>query len=327
MTIEKLPSGSYRIKQMHNKKLYSVTVPYKPTKYEAQQLITDKIGCGSSSTVLFKDACRKYIDIKKPVLSPASIRGYESLLRNIPDTLLNTRVSNIENSTVQKFINEYSSGHSPKSVSNMAGFVGAVLKMAAPNVRLTLTLPRRRNSVANNPTVEDVNKVLDYVKEHEPTYYVPMLLCCYGLRRSEVCALEYPSDLKGNILFISKSKVQDDDGEWFIKSTKTTASERAIPLPDKLVELIHEQGCFYEGFPDNIRRALKRSEKKVGVPDFTLHQLRHFFAAKMSTLTDEATVLKLGGWTQGSDVMKRVYRYSLTDEDRAKQLIEDMGII
>lgn len=32
MTIEKLPSGSYRIKQMYNGKRYSITLNYKPTK-------------------------------------------------------------------------------------------------------------------------------------------------------------------------------------------------------------------------------------------------------------------------------------------------------
>lgn len=39
MTIEKLPSGSYRIRQTHNGKRYSVTVDTKPTQAQALQII------------------------------------------------------------------------------------------------------------------------------------------------------------------------------------------------------------------------------------------------------------------------------------------------
>ena len=39
MTVEKLKSGSYRIRQAYNGVRYSVTVPYKPTKKECLQLM------------------------------------------------------------------------------------------------------------------------------------------------------------------------------------------------------------------------------------------------------------------------------------------------
>lgn len=38
MKIEKLPSGSYRIRKTYKKKLYTVITDYKPTNKEAIQL-------------------------------------------------------------------------------------------------------------------------------------------------------------------------------------------------------------------------------------------------------------------------------------------------
>ena len=39
MQIEKLPSGSYRIRQQYNKKRYDVVVDHKPTQKEALELL------------------------------------------------------------------------------------------------------------------------------------------------------------------------------------------------------------------------------------------------------------------------------------------------
>lgn len=48
MTIEKLPSGNYRIKQMYQRKMYSITLPYKPTKAQANIIINEKISKGAT---------------------------------------------------------------------------------------------------------------------------------------------------------------------------------------------------------------------------------------------------------------------------------------
>lgn len=42
--VQKLPSGNYRIRKTYRGKVYSLTVPYKPRKAEAEQLIAELIG-------------------------------------------------------------------------------------------------------------------------------------------------------------------------------------------------------------------------------------------------------------------------------------------
>ena len=43
MRIEKLPSGSYRMRKMYKGKMYTVVTDYKPTRKEAIQLMADQL--------------------------------------------------------------------------------------------------------------------------------------------------------------------------------------------------------------------------------------------------------------------------------------------
>ena len=68
MTIEKLPSGSYRIKEMHKGKMYSLTVKQKPSDRVARKLLDEKI---ENSTIYggntFKSAADTYIEAKNNI--------------------------------------------------------------------------------------------------------------------------------------------------------------------------------------------------------------------------------------------------------------------
>ena len=63
MTIEKLPSGNYRIKEMRDGKTYRITVDHKPTKSEASKLIQDKL-VGLNNNTPFEKAADYYIKSK-----------------------------------------------------------------------------------------------------------------------------------------------------------------------------------------------------------------------------------------------------------------------
>ena len=94
MTIDMLPSGNYRIREMRNGKVYKVLVDHEPGKREAKELIEKKVNSYSNST-LFKNAAESYIKSKQNVLSPATIRGYYSLLNNMSDDFKNRPMEKI----------------------------------------------------------------------------------------------------------------------------------------------------------------------------------------------------------------------------------------
>jgi integrase len=71
---------------------------------------------------------------------------------------------------------------------------------------------------------------------------------------------------------------------------------------------------------------LKKIQTKLGIPYFSIHKLRHYFASKMSELgIPEADILKMGGW-ETDHIMKKVYRHSLQTQAaqrRAMNLYND----
>ena len=311
MTIEKLPSGNYRIVEMRNGKRIRITLDHKPTKSEAKELIEKKIGsyCNPNS---FEYAADVYIKTKENVLSPATIRGYRSIINNMDESFRKLPLDKMSLQVLQTYINNYSANHSPKSVRNLNGFVIAVLKYNGSDVQ-SPRLPQKEKKPVYIPTEEDVRRILQEFKGHR--YEAFIILATMGLRRSEICALT-PDDLKGNVLTINKALVQNENKEWVIKSTKTTESTRTIVIPDSVVDLLNERG-FYEGNPENLYFNLRRAQKRLGIPLFPLHKLRHFFASYMHDLGySDKQIQEFGGW-KTDEVMKTVYQHAM-EMDKVK---------
>ena len=326
MKIEKLPSGSYRIRKKYKNKTYSVVLDYKPTQKEAMELMAEKLNVNetvSDRSMTLSKAYFDYLELKSNILSPSTIRGYKSAYNAISDTLLNERISNIDSIMVQKYINDYSVGHSPKTVKNVYGLISILMKTYRPGCNIVVQLPQMIKKEPYIPTDEEMKMIIDEIRETK--YYVPTALAALGLRKSEICALDV-SDLKeNNMLVINKALVADENGDYVLKTTKTTDSTRYIYIPDDIAEKIREQGYIYKGFPDCITRNLKRVQNRLGIQNFPLHKLRHFFAsyAHNELHLSDAQIMEAGGW-KSPDIMRTVYRHSMKEEEAKKALAESM---
>lgn len=315
MTVEKLPSGNYRIRQMVAGKYHSITVDHKPTKYEAEQLIEEIVNVGKYT---LKSACDLYISSKSNVLSPATIREYKRKVAQIEPTFLKKQITDINTQNLQFEVNRYASTHSAKSTHDFSGFIMSVLKFYGCVVK-SPKLPQNERKMPYIPTEEEVRRILEYIKGSD--FEVPIVLASMGLRRSEICALTL-DDLSGNTLSINKALVKDENEKWVIKATKTTDSTRTIKIPHELADRIREQGYIYKGYPGAIYNHLKAVEKKLGIEHFSLHKLRHFFASYAHNLgyTDKQ-IQAFGGW-KTDNVMKTVYLHEM-EMDKAKDSIAE----
>lgn len=319
MKIEKLPSGSYRIRKMYKGETYTIVFDHKPTQKEAMQAMAaelDKIQHKKDEGLTFKSAGEKYIDSKKNVLSPSTIRGYITILQQTSESFLRINVLDITALDVQTEINQLAQKCSPKTVRNHHGFISAVLGIFNPNLKLCTTLPQKVKNEPYIPSDDDVRRILEYIKGTE--YEIPIVLACYGLRRSEICALTL-DDIDGDVVSINKAKVLGDANEWKLKTTKTTASTRDVIIPLEIADKIRDQGYIFKGHPGKITEYLHRAQDHLGIPQFSLHKLRHYFASKMSALgVPEADIMRAGGW-ETDYVMKGVYRHAMEDKNKAAQ--------
>ena len=321
MKIEKLPSGSYRIRKMYKGKTYTVIFDEKPTQKEAMQAMAaelDKItSCHNNPKhITFRNAAENYIGMKKNVLSPSTIVGYERICKGLSDRFTKLLISDISAIDVQKEINDYSVGRSPKTVRNAHCFISAVLSVYRPEISLRTSLPQKIKAETYVPTNEEVKKVVEYSRGTE--YEIAILLASLGLRRSEICALK-ADDLHGNTLSIDKALVENSNHEFVEKGTKTTDSAREIYLPDNLAGLIRERGYIYKGYPGNILKFLHRAQDTLGIPRFKLHALRHYYASTAHAIgIPDSYIMQSGGW-QSDNVLKTVYRHALDEEKEKMQ--------
>ena len=320
MKIELLPSGSYRIRKMYKGKTYTVITSHKPTQKEATILLAEAMenvqDKGSAKT--FKNCAEEYISMKENVLSPSTVTGYKKNIKQLSDKFATTNIYDIDQVMIQSEINAFALDHAPKTVRNLHGFISAVLKLFRPNLNINTTLPQKRNTETYSPTSDAVKKLLQECKGTK--YEIGINLACYGLRRSEICAVD-SSDLNGNKLTIRKARVQLSDNSWYTKEYgKTEESYRTLIIPEDLADRIKEQGCAYEGTPASLSDYVRYFQQKTGLKGFSLHKLRHYYATMLHDMgVPDSDIMKLGGWSSDY-VMKKIYRHSVQETaDKAQE--------
>jgi len=316
MSLEKLPSGSYRFRKQIKKQRISIVFDHKPTEREITLRLAEMIQDDRGKSGTLRRCIEDYIDNRESILSPSSIRTYRNFIPVISSKLLDKDIYEITQSDIQREINSYASNHAPKTTRSLHGFISSVFAEYRPQFVLRTTLPRNDIKTRFRPNTEHIQAIL---KETEGT---PMHVCVQlgilSLRRGEICALTL-SDLKGNELTINKTMVYNK--KWMIKDTpKTEESNRVIYLPDSLVMEIREQGYIFDKSPKKLNDYLHKIQDKLNIPRFRFHDLRSYFASYASTLNiPEADIMKMGGW-KSDFVFKRLYRESLTYNESAVKI-------
>lgn len=335
MKIEKLPSGSYRIRQQYNGKRYTITVNYKPTQKEALMLMTKKMNQvdilddhpeSKETYEYYVDQYISYCESKEVNLSPSTIRGYSSMKKNTSDEFKSLRLSDITNKDIQKEIDRYAENHSAKSTKNLYGLIRSVLSKYRKDFQLIVNLPTSEKKSEYEPTTKDIQAIIEVSRGTK--YYIALQLGVLGLRRGEIMAIT-DSDLDDdNVLTINKDMVLNKDNQYVVKNcAKTEASNRRILLPDELAKELRAQKYAFKGNPHTLNQYLHRTQDKLKIPRFRFHMLRHFCVAYLHKKGFTAEqIMAWGGWSSDY-VMKRAYRYNLDPAESQLQMANTLSEI
>ena len=309
MKIEKLPSGSYRIRKMYQGKIYTIITETKPSQKEALLLLAQEIEnqTACKKRMSFFTAAEEYCKSKDGLLSPSTLRGYKTLNANISPKFGRLILNDITASDIQVEINLFAKQcslttgkpHAPKTIRNYHGFISAVLGLFRPNFIFRTTLPCKQKKSLYIPSDEDIRRILEYV--HNTIYEIPFLLAIFGLRRSEICGLAI-EDFTDAGCYVRNVKVQGENGKWIIKdTTKTPDGTRFVPLPPFILERIKHfnyQGSIFTRHPNRLYQKLRECQDALEIPPFKLHGLRHYFASTSRALgIPMEYVMTAGGWS------------------------------
>jgi len=320
---KKTKSGKYRVTIYDYKdstgKIHQKTFTAE-TKSEAERMANEYKDGPKISDLTVGEAILKYIESKEAVLSPSTHRSYMSIYRtHFQSSMFGAlKLVSLDNIAVQRFVSDLDVN--PKTVRNISGLLNAAIQMYRPNARFAITLPARKRPELYTPTTAEVEQLIKAIKD-DRELYICVLLCAFvPMRRSEACAIRYDDiDRNANTITIRRARVRNDNKEWVYKDTpKTDSSYRTVICPSEVIETIG-LGFGYvinKNTPVALSDRLTRKLKSEGLPHFRMHDLRHYSASILHAIgVPDQYIMARGGW-KTDNVMKRVYRDTLTDIDK-----------
>ena len=309
--IEKLPSGSYFCRLRLNGESIPITEDsYDKCQAKALAIKQGLIQGHTSPSVTLRKAIDLWISERYNVLSPATIRGYRTIQRRLPDRP-------IKNIKWQRLIDDLASYYAPKTVANTWGLIRTVLKDydLDPNVRLPQKTPREPVFL----TPEQIPVFIDAIKD--TPYVLPALLALNSLRLSEIKALTW-KDIGKEFITVHGSVVPDEHNVQTRKTAnKTLGSRRSVPI---LIPELHtaleekrDTGPLMPCDEALLRKRINRVCRNAGLPEVSIHGLRHSFASLAYHLQVPSRItMEIGGWSNEQTVMRIYTHIAKSDIDR-----------
>ena len=292
------PSGKYRGRLMvHGERVY-ITEDSEAAYYIRARAV--KAGMierakGSSGRTLGQ-VIDRFVSDHEAVLSPATVRSYQSMRDNRFAAYMDADAGKIP---WQVMISTEAVQVSPKTVRNAWRLVTASLKYAKiPFDDPVLPKPVRSDRAFLD--FEQIQKLLPAIKG-DPCEAV-YLLALHSLRLSEILAV----DSVGDVIHVRGAVVRGKNGMIRKELNKTDLSRRDIPV---MIPRLRELTLPVQVCEKTINRHLKSICAAAGLPDVTLHCLRHSFASLAYHLRwTEKSTMQVGGWST-PDVVHEIYTH------------------
>lgn len=300
-----------------NRRTWTKTVTITGKKDAERQYLEFKAEC--TQTMLdgtVEELLETYIDMQRiKGLKETTLRGYESYAKRLKLAFKGINARDLTPYQIERFIasavkgdaqNGYPKKASPKTIKGYISLLSSAYKMAIRNKLLTynpcdaVIIPKQKRPDITVLTKDDIPKFIDALDDTTLDLRVVYELALFcGLRRSEIMGL---MNTDVNVIW-STIKVQRTrhrmNCEDVIQGTKTERSRRIVSVPEfvmsDIVRLMeqHERDPYIENpfliqyasepmRPDYAKRQIKEFTKTHGLPDVTLHGLRHTFATMLN---------------------------------------------
>ncbi len=216
------------------------------------------------------------------------------------------------------------------SVLKQAFHLAVRLELISKDPTQTIKLPPSKEKEVTALTREEQKMLEEYCLKSNKNNYIGIIICLYtGIRLGELLALTWEDlDFTKKFLVIKKTcyTIRENKKKTLvIESPKTKKSNRIIPLPDKLINLLsiykRKSKCNYIiHTKDNsiveirsYQRSFESILRKCNIKHYNFHCLRHTFATRALELgMDIKTLSEILGHTNVAITLNR-YAHSLLE--------------
>lgn len=319
----KLPSGAYNVQIMIDGKRESVTCSTEKEAVAEAMAIKARIKAFKKQPKkkTLKEAAEEYITAREVLLSPSTVCGYKTILKNRFQALLPQDIYTLTERQCQLAINQEAMTVSAKTLRNSWMFLSAVIYEATGNrfdVRMKTIIKKERPYL-------DADQIPVFLKAVKGKHIeAAALLALSSLRRSEILDLKWDDiDMDHRLIHVRGAAVYDKN--WKLvhkKENKNASSRRDVPMIDPLFEALQAEerkSEYVVAFnPSYLYEGINSVCEAVGLPKVGIHGLRHSFASLAYHLQiPERIAMKIGGWSNPA-TMHNIYTH-LAEKDIQKQ--------
>ena len=260
------------------------------------------------------DAIQHYIDSRRNVLSPSTLRAYTTMAQNRWKSINQRVLRDIQPSEWQGIVDAEARTCGAKTLKNAWFLLSAAITHATqkkpPRVQLAQVVPAERPFLS----AEQIRIFMQAI--HGADIELPALLALSSLRLSEISALRW-EDIppKPDFIRVSGAVVPNEHHKLERKATnKNAASTRNVPIfMPELREAIERErkaegpvlAMSQREFRDKVNRLCAAN----GLPQVGVHGLRHSFASLAYHLQiPEQITMQIGGWADAG-TMRKIYTH------------------
>lgn len=299
------------------------------------------------SKLVVSQVAYMWLQSKNLYIKQSTYSHYLSVVENhINSNFKNTRITELTETMIQNFSAELMRKLRPKTVRDILTVLGQVLDYATGQGLCNkfsgkIRLPKDTASTMIILSPKDQQRLTTFLTLGLDLQKLGILICLFtGMRLGEICGLRWEDiDFTNGIIKVRRTiqRIGDERGgtRFLIDTPKTQKSIRDIPVPNFLMDYLHECKCgnlstyvltgttqFTQ--PRTYQNRFKGYLRDSGLSeDFHFHTLRHTFASRAIELGfDPKTLSEILGHANVNITLNRYVHSSMELKRRNMELFQ-----